>query len=423
MSSGWQQTGGRKGPRGSTAAPTYERFLRGTPPRFNHKNTVFARRYWDPRFIELNQKFGRNQMRVLDRAGYRPEDFALRQAAWYGEDLLSSGSAMGLLTRGMYNGLEGWAAPVAAETPTPPSARLVDADPARNAALVKRAARLFGADLVGVCEVNPAWVYSHVLDADSREEVPLELPEGCAWAVVMAVEEDYTALGTSPSATASAAVGAGYSRMAFTAGLLGQYLRSLGYQAAPCGNDTALSVPLAVDAGLGELGRFGLLITKEFGPRVRLCKVLTDLPLAPDPPVDLGVQDFCEECKRCAEACPSRAIPSGGRTSEPLTISNNGGLEKWMVDGERCFGFWAANGVDCTTCRAVCPWNKPNTWYHRAAVEAVKAGPRARRTLIWADDVLYGRGAPARRTGRREGAGAIRPAPTTEVSAWAGDRV
>ena len=168
----------------------------------------------------------------------------------------------------------------------------------------------------------------------------------------------------------------------------------------PCGNDTALSVALAVDAGLGELGRFGLLITKEYGPRVRLCKVFTDLPLAPDPPADLGVRGFCEECKKCAQACPSRAIPEGGRTAEPLNVSNNGGLEKWMVDAERCFGFWAANGVDCTNCRAVCPWNKPNTRYHRAAVGMVKTGKTARRTLIWADDLLYGRGTSPRRPAR-----------------------
>ena len=53
---------------------------------------------------------------------------------------------------------------------------------------------------------------------------------------------------------------------------------------------------MAVDAGLGELGRNGQLITRDFGSSVRISKVFTDLPLIPDRPVDLGVQRFCEQC-------------------------------------------------------------------------------------------------------------------------------
>ena len=72
------------------------------------------------------------------------------------------------------------------------------------------------------------------------------------------------------------------------------------------GNEYGLNIPLAIDAGLGELGRNGLLTTEQFGPRLRLCKVLTDLPSELDSPVDMGVQHFCETCERCAEACPKK---------------------------------------------------------------------------------------------------------------------
>jgi len=64
-----------------------------------------------------------------------------------------------------------------------------------------------------------------------------------------------------------------------------------------------------VDAGLGEVGRLGYLLTKEFGPRIRLGAVTTDLELIPDKPVDIGVKDFCKICKKCAVCCPSRSIP------------------------------------------------------------------------------------------------------------------
>ena len=66
-------------------------------------------------------------------------------------------------------------------------------------------------------------------------------------------------------------------------------------------------MPAAVDAGLGEMGRFGYLITKELGPRVRIFAVTTGLPLVADNPVDIGVEDgryslwICR--KRKADRC------------------------------------------------------------------------------------------------------------------------
>jgi len=85
-------------------------------------------------------------------------------------------------------------------------------------------------------------------------------------------------------------------------------LSGLGYEAIPCVNDTAQSIPFALDAGLGELSRLNKLVTPEFGPAVRLCKVFTDMPMAYDKPIDFGLVEFCKGCKKCAEACPSRAL-------------------------------------------------------------------------------------------------------------------
>jgi len=171
--------------------------------------------------------------------------------------------------------------------------------------------------------------------------------------------------------------------MAFIAGLLAQYIRGLGYQAIPMGNDTACSIPLAIDAGLGELGRNGLLITPEFGPRVRLCKVFTDLPLVPDRPIEFGVWDFCLKCKRCAEECPSQAIMRGEPTERPHSISNREGVLRWPIDAERCFAFWAAHGIDCSNCIRVCPFNKPPGWLHSAVRWGVK-------NARWLDSIFVG---------------------------------
>ena len=228
-------------------------------------------------------------------------------------------------------------------------------DPAAISEKIKGAARFYGADLVGITRLNELWVYSHSYNRLSGENDPIKLPKRYRFAIVMAVEMDYEKFAISDFG-ASAATGLGYSKMAFVSSLLAQFIRNLGYKALPCGNDTALSIPLAIDAGLGELGRNGLLITPQFGPRVRLCKVLTNLPLKADMPIDFGVQDYCEECKKCLDNCPVHAI-SLDKTANATTISSNPGVLKWPVDGESCFRFWCETGIDCNICIKVCPFN------------------------------------------------------------------
>jgi len=157
-------------------------------------------------------------------------------------------------------------------------------DPETNTRRVKKAAALFGASLAGVCNLDRRWIYSpaYLLTPEGGKTDANIIPEEFKYAIAIAVEMDYDAIRCSPTGPASIATGLGYSKMAFSAGLLAQYIRGLGYQAIPCGNDTACSIPIAIDAGLGEMARNGLLITPEYGPRVRLAKVLTDLPLVLD---------------------------------------------------------------------------------------------------------------------------------------------
>lgn len=93
-------------------------------------------------------------------------------------------------------------------------------------------------------------------------------------------------------------------------------------------------VPLAVDAGLGEVGRNGYLVSPKFGARSRIFAVMTDMPLDVDKPVALGVEEFCQACKKCADACPSKSIPQGKKV-----IFN--GFSKWKLDDESCFDYGA----------------------------------------------------------------------------------
>ncbi len=215
----------------------------------------------------------------------------------------------------------------------------------------------------------------------------------------MAIETKYDSVRHAPTARASAAAGLGYSKMAFLSPAVAKFIASLGYTAIACGNDTALSIPLAVDAGLGQLARLGTLITSEFGPRVRLCKVLTDLPLKPTAPVDFGVTEFCQMCEKCAEYCPSQAILYGKRIPSARTASTNPGLLKWPLNGEKCFRYWYKNGaktekgmyhIDCYQCINVCPFNKrPGIGHDMVRWFVRKKIPWVNQLLKWGDDLFY----------------------------------
>ena len=142
-------------------------------------------------------------------------------------------------------------------------------------------------------------------------------------------EMDYTLMRTAPAYGESAATGRGYSTMAYMASSVAHFIRDLGYEAIPSGNDTALSIPMAVDAGLGELGRHGLLIAPRFGPRVRISKVLTNLPLVADKPIEIGVREMCAVCGKCARVCPGPSVltnPPRRGSRYPITTGFTNGI-------------------------------------------------------------------------------------------------
>ena len=356
-----------------------------SPARFSQRYTAFARSHWDTTCAAYRGD-GSDAATEAHRGepGYGDGDFALQNGAW--------AVARARLTEGEGEG-------VAREDADMPADRdgqaTTGTDPATLTRQVKDAAALYGADLVGIARVRSEWVYA----TDERER-PIDLPEGVDRAIVVAVSMDYERLKTSPSVLAGAATGNGYSRMAFTSHCLAAYLRDLGWRAIACGNDTALSIPLAVDAGLGQVGRNGLLITPRFGPRVRLCKVFTDAPLVSDAPIRFGVTEFCDLCLKCATTCPSSAITRGPQTEVGPTPSNHPGLRRWFVDPEACLSFWHRNGVSCANCIRSCPFNKAPGKLHDAARALI--GWRLRpldRLLVWLDDRLgYGSARAAKAT-------------------------
>lgn len=371
------------------------RYLTGDEGTFDQKNEMFKRPLWDPSMLDLGKKFYSDPVMPSDKPGYRLQDQAFTNASWH----LESNFAQGFT--GGRTGLYAWDWDGKFDYPRVPSGlKISEDDPIAVTRGVKRAAAFFGASLVGTCRLDRRWLYSSVylITPDGGKSMPNEIPDSCNSVVVMAIEMDYQAISCSPEHPASATTGLGYSRMAFVAGLLAQYIRGLGFQAVPCGNDTACSIPIAIDAGLGELARNGLLITPEFGPRVRLAKVLTDLPLVHDRPIEFGVKDFCSICKKCAKKCPSQSIMHGEPSAKPHNISNREGVMAWHINAERCLSFWADHGTDCSVCIRVCPFNKPTGRIHDWIRWGINNFRSLDKMFLWGDHVMgYGKPGNSRR--------------------------
>ena len=364
------------------------RYVVGNVEPYDQKNEMFKRPFWDLQARELGKKFYFTPVMPRDKAGYRLYDQSMVNASWR----LEREFALGV--RGGRMGLYDWDWDGKFGYPrVPPGLKISETNPKILTRWVKKAATFFGASLVGVCELDRRWIYSSAynITPEGGQETENTIPDDYKYAVAIAVEMDYMAMQCSPFGPAAEATGLGYSHMAFTAGLLAQYIRGLGYRAIPCGNDTACSIPIAIDAGLGEMARNGLLITPKFGPRVRLAKVFTDLPLIPDKPIEFGVWDFCLICEKCAKKCPSKSIMFGEPTVDPHNISNRAGVMAWHINAETCLAFWADNGMDCSNCIRSCPFNKPPGVLHDMVRWGITNTPWLNKTFLWGDDIFgYG---------------------------------
>jgi ferredoxin len=264
-------------------------------------------------------------------------------------------------------------------------------DPARAAEKIKGFARHLGVDLVRIGPLNPAHVYTHVgktvLCPEKKRGAPISLSH--KYAISLAVRSNVNLIKTGPVLSEIMEMMRVYTILAKASVTLAAYIRHLGFPARAHNlrNYLVLCIPIAIDAGIGELSRMGTLISKEFGPCLKLATVTTDLPMDIDSPVDIGVAEFCEDCKLCAESCPSGAIPHGDRIVAR-------GVEKWKIKPEACFRVWCETGTDCGVCIASCPWSKPRTLFHNLMKELAIRKHKAGLWMSWGEKLVYGKFRP-----------------------------
>ena len=295
-------------------------------------------------------------------------------AAFYDPVLAASPAGSFFLTESLHAAVDG-----------PISSQKTIRSPEQFTQLAKSLAKYYGAVDVGICELQPYHVYSHIGRGSGVYGAPISLEH--QYVIAFTVEMAHEMINAAPQMPAVLESARQYGEAGKIAVILAAAIRDLGYPARAHidGNYRVIAPLVAKDAGLGEIGRMGLLMTPNLGPRVRLAVVTTNIPLIPDPPNwDPSVIDFCEHCSKCADVCPADALPFGTRQMYA------DGTLRWKINPERCYTFWTKIGTDCGRCMAVCPYSHANNLLHNLIRWGVTHSGYFRRAALALDDLFYG---------------------------------
>jgi len=247
---------------------------------------------------------------------------------------------------------------------------------------IKEWTKHLGAVDAGITELKDYHLYSYVGRGNDYGK-PVEINH--KYAIAFTVEMDREMVGAGPEAPIVMESAKEYLEAGSIAIQIAAFIRNLGYPARAHvdGNYRVICPLVARDAGLGEIGRMGLLMTPTLGPRVRIAVVTTNLPLNIDlREPDHSVIDFCEKCKKCANVCPSHSIPLNGRKEID-------GVQRWQINSESCFTYWSSVGTDCGRCMAVCPYSHPDNIFHNFIRWGVRNNFIFRALAVHLDDFFY----------------------------------
>jgi ferredoxin len=262
------------------------------------------------------------------------------------------------------------------------------------AQVIREIAFYYGAVDVGITSLNPYHLYSHA--GRHVENWGEKIQNNHCTAIVIIVAMDVAMIKSAPALPVALESSRQYVEAAKIANIIAAYIRYLGYSARAHtdGNYQLACVPAAVDAGLGTLGRIGLLIHPVYGPCVRISTVTTELDLPPTTNTKNShkwnlqtIEHFCDICKKCADNCPTQSI---GKGEEPFSR----GFRHWSINQETCYSYWKTIGTDCGFCIRVCPYTKPNTLMHKLVRFYITRNALNQQIALFFDDLFYGRKLP-----------------------------
>lgn len=251
----------------------------------------------------------------------------------------------------------------------PVSNKRVSIDPSFSANL-KEITKYYGATTVGIVKLSDYSFYSHhggVSKALNMDTYNKKILPKYKTAIVYTFLMDKQQINRGPQFEELLATEEAYLKVATIGSRLTMYLKELGYKTMFNNSEFYLSplVPLAYDAGLGEIGMCNHIVTKEYGNNVRLGAVFTTLEVNYDKPELFGLQEFCKRCALCLSNCPSKAI-----THLPRDVN---GRQFYKFYDNRCFDMWIKSGTDCGTCISTCPFTQG---IDMALINKMKDNPR-----------------------------------------------
>ncbi len=249
---------------------------------------------------------------------------------------------------------------------------------------LKKWVEKLGVHSVGFTHLQSHHLYSHIGRGKKYGDA-VELNH--KFAIAFTVEMSHESLSYAPQGPVVMESSQQYLNAGTIAVQIAEFIRNLGFEArAHIDANYRVICPLvAQDAGLGTIGRMGLLMTPKLGARVRVAVVTTNMELVTTSPkeIDSSVVRFCEICKKCAVNCPSNAISfNSGKTKL--------GWQLWKISHEKCYTYWCKIGTDCGRCITVCPYSHPNNFIHNTIRWMIKRNPVNRWLALKLDNYFYG---------------------------------
>ena len=347
--------------------------------RFDERDTMFSRRELVPGTERFDDYYAMNPEKKVADNKFRKKPGLLRAGTKYYDPILfAAANSLFDRVKVLHPRVEG-----------EPSPKIADIDPAGISGTLLRMILEWGAHSAGITKLRDYHVYS---TGGRGDRYGIGYTPEHKYAIALTVEMDFDMMRSAPAAPTVVESARQYLHSGMIAVQAAEFIRGLGYGArAHIDGNYHLICPLvARDAGLGEIGRMGLLMTPRLGPRCRIAVITTELPLnvsgqtssrAGDDP---AVIDFCRRCEKCALICPAQSVPYGPEKK----IQD---AWRWQINSESCYTFWCQAGTDCGQCMIVCPYAHPDNWLHRFIRFGIRNNFLFRRMAVPMDDLFYGK--------------------------------
>ncbi len=203
--------------------------------------------------------------------------------------------------------------------------------------------RKLGADLIGYTPVQENFIFKGMKVYGKN-------------AIVLAMELKWDAIKTAPGYQCGMEAFRVYKALGDVVLPMTDWLKERGYKAEahhPFGGKLLYPVH-AVAAGVGVVGRLGLVLTPEYGPRQRFGMITTDadLPVGMSPRDLSKVVHACDKCTTCVQNCPA-ALPAPTERVPKSSVFTR-------IDRDTCEGQLVNNNY-CSKCLMVCPPGRPKS--------------------------------------------------------------